>query len=130
MQKNTAKTSESIIIGALINNIDMILEFTDLRTEYFSVEINKTIYVSLKRIYSQGSRKVDIADIYALIETDENNKKTLDSVGGLEYLEILQDISCDKKIDEIGVHVKNIIDCAYKNEMSDVLIGLQNFIGI
>lgn len=130
MQKNTAKTSESIIIGALINNIDMILEFTDLRTEYFSVEINKIIYVSLKRIYSQGSRKVDIADIYALIETDENNKKTLDSVGGLEYLEILQDISCDKKIDEIGVHVKNIIDCAYKNEMSDVLIGLQNFIGI
>lgn len=130
MQKNTAKTSESIVIGMLINKIDLILEITDLRVDYLSVEINKIIYISLKRIYSQGSRNVDIADIYALIETDENNKRLLDGVGGIEYLELMQEISDGKDQDEINVHVKNIIDCSYKNEIGDVLTGLINFIDI
>ena len=128
MQKNTAKTSEGIAIGMLINNIDLILEITELKVDYFSIPINKFIYTALKRIYSQGSRNVDIADIYALIETDDAQKQVLDNVGGLEYLEVLKDIASGKDSGEINIHVKNIVDCAYKNEMSSTLTGLSNYI--
>jgi len=128
MQKNTAKTSEGIIIGMLINKIDLILEITELKIDHFSIEINKIIYTALKRIYSQGSRSVDIADIYAVIEMDEANKKLLDITGGLDYLELMQDIAEDKDDNEIKIHVKNVIDCAYKNEIGDVLSGLISYI--
>jgi replicative DNA helicase len=125
---SSAKTSESIVIGMLINNIDLILEIKDLKAEYFSTDVNKIIFIALKRIYSQGVKKVDIADIYALVEVDKDSKRTIDKNGGLSYLDMLQDIAYDKDREEINIHVKNIIDCAYKNEMTDVLGGLMHYV--
>ena len=96
MSKTTALTSESLVIGALLNQGDLLLEMSDLRLEYLSSEINRVLLTCIKRIYRQGSRNIDIADVYAMLETNESDKKLIDRNGGVEYLEQLQVIGSGK----------------------------------
>lgn len=124
MQIKSAKTAEGIVLGMLINKISLILQVMDLKIDYFSVDVNKIIFGAIKRIYSQGSAGIDIVDVYAVIESDEKNKKILDTAGGVEYLELMQDIASDKDDSEIKVHVKSIIECSYINEMGKTLEDL------
>lgn len=125
MSKTTALTSESLVIGALLNQGDLLLEMSDLRLEYLSSEINRVLLTCIKRIYRQGSRNIDIADVYAMLETNESDKKLIDRNGGVEYLEQLQVIGSGKTSEDVRVHVKNIIDTAYRNEVVAVLEGVK-----
>ena len=43
-----SQASESIVLGGLINHLEWILEVTDLRADYFTVGVNKIIYLALK----------------------------------------------------------------------------------
>ena len=37
-------SSESIVLGGLINHLDWIIEVSDLKVDYFSIDVNKIIY--------------------------------------------------------------------------------------
>lgn len=123
-----AQTSETILIGGIINHPDYLLELSDLKADFFTDILNKIIFVSVKRLYKNGARAIDIGDVYGLIESNEKYLKKLENYGGLDYLDEIQSLGEDKKIEELQVHAQNIIDCAYKNEMADVLNDIEVFV--
>ena len=79
-------SSESIVLGGLINHLDWIIEVSDLKVDYFSIDVNKIIYSVLKRLYKNGSTTCDIVDIYAVVETNAGHLKQLESYGGVDYI--------------------------------------------
>lgn len=128
MGKLKALTSESLVIGAAINNPNVLLMLSDLKVEFFSDKVNKFIYTSIKQLFKQGAKTIDIADIYALIEVNENKLDELNKYGGIDYLDQLQMIGEDKKPEDVAAHAENIIECAYKNEMIQLFVELKDFI--
>jgi replicative DNA helicase len=127
-QKLSAISSESIVIGGLINHLDYILELTNLKTEYFTVDVNKVLYHTLKKLYKNGSTSCDILDIYAIIEQNQGALSKLEEYGGEDYIQTLAELADNKSLDDIVSHSKIIIDCAYKNELSDTLTALENYV--
>lgn len=125
-----SEISENIVIGALINDINIVLEMKDLKVEYFTNKVNKMLFTVIKRLFKAGSENIDIADIYALIESDKKSLKLLNDNGGMELLEILQSMGEDKPIEDIKVHIENIRKSAFKNELSDTLTSLQGNIAM
>lgn len=125
-----AITSEGLVVGAVINDSNLLLELSDLKLDYFTSKLNKIIYASIKRIYGSGTNIIDIADIYALIEPNDDEKRILDNNGGLEYLEQLRIIGEGKSIKEVRVHAKNIVDAAFKNEVIDTMDGLSGYVNM
>lgn len=123
-----SQASESIVLGGLINHLEWILEVTDLRADYFTVGVNKIIYVALKKLYKNGATSCETLDIYALIETNEAYLKQLEEYGGTEYIETLSELAEGKELDDILAHAKIVVDCAYKNELNQTLIGLTNYV--
>lgn len=121
-------SSESIVLGGLINHLDWIIEVSDLKVDYFSIDVNKIIYSVLKRLYKNGSTTCDIVDIYAVVETNAGHLKQLESYGGVDYIETLSELAEDKELGDIKSHAKTIIDCSYKNELNQTLIGLTNYV--
>lgn len=122
------QASESLVIGSLINNLLWILEFSELKADYFRVDANRVIYGALKRLFTNGATSVDIIDIYALLEGSSKEVKMIEDVGGVEYLQTLSDIAYDKKLNDIKVHVKTIVDYAYKTELEHTLGEMQDYI--
>ena len=122
--------SENIVIGALINDINLILEMKDLKSKYFTSQVNKMLYIVIKKLYKAGSENIDQSDIYALIETNERYEKVFEDAGGLEYLDVLCDMGEDKTIDDLRPHIDNIVQAAFRTELSDSLIGLQETIAL
>ena len=50
MGKFKSELSENIVIGALLNDIDLILNMNDLKVNYFQVKVNKMLYTVIKRL--------------------------------------------------------------------------------
>lgn len=121
-------SSESIVLGGLINHLDWIIEVSNLKVDYFSIDVNKIIYSVLKRLYKNGSTTCDIVDIYAIVETNAGHLKQLESYGGVDYIETLSELAEDKELGDIKSHAKTIIDCSYKNELNQTLVGLTNYV--
>lgn len=120
-----SEISENIVIGTLMNDINLILEMKDLKVEYFTVNVNKMLFTVIKRLFKAGSENIDIADVYALVETDKKSLKLLNDNGGMELLEILYAMGEDKPIEDVKVHIENIRKAAFKNDLSDTLTSLQ-----
>lgn len=123
-----SQASESLVLGSLINHLDWILEFTDLKTDYFSIDINKIIFITLKKLYKNGATSCEVIDIYALIETNKDYLQKLEEYGGTEYIQTLSELAEGKEMNDIQAHVKIIIDTAYKNELQQTLIGLTEYV--
>lgn len=121
-------SSESIVLGGLINNLKWMLEFTDLKAEYFTVNVNKITFVALKKLYKNGLTSCEVLDVYAIIETNESYLKQFDEYGGMEYIETLADLAYGKELDDVKAHAKIIVDYAYKNELNNTLIGLTSYV--
>lgn len=121
-------SSESIVLGGLINNLKWMLEFTDLKADYFTVNVNKITFVALKKLYKNGLTSCEVLDVYAIIETNESYLKQFDEYGGMEYIETLADLAYGKELDDIKAHAKIIVDYAYKNELNNTLIGLTSYV--
>ncbi|MEE1073266.1 MAG: DnaB-like helicase N-terminal domain-containing protein, partial [Cellulosilyticum sp.] len=111
-----AEISENIVIGALMNDVNLILEMAHLKVEYFTSKVNKMLFTVIKRLFKAGSESIDIADVYALVESDKKTLKLLNDNGGMELLEILHTMGEDKSVDDVKVHVENIRKSAFKNE--------------
>lgn len=120
-----SELSENIVIGALINNINLILEMKDLKTNYFTIKVNKMLYVIIKRLFKGGSDSIDASDIYALVETSPKYTRILEEAGGMDLIETLVAMGEDKNADDIKPHIENIRQAAFKNEMNDTLTSLQ-----
>lgn len=123
-----ATTSETMVLGGIMNNPCYILDMTEFKADFFSDQVNRMIFISMKRLFKKGANKFDVADIYAVIETSESRIERLNRYGGIEYLEQLKVIGEEKTLPEILVHASNIMDCAYKNEMSEALYDLQMYV--
>lgn len=109
--------SESKVLGAIINNIDLIIEFPELNVKHFSINANRQIYSLLKGMYRDNIRNFDMLDIYARSEVFKGCREAIDEYGGLDYLNTLQDLSTDDEIDVIKMHIKSVIDSSFKNDM-------------
>jgi replicative DNA helicase len=130
MGKLVATTSEGLVIGSVINHPDYLLELSDLKADFFNDKINQIIYMSIKRLYKNGAKTIDSADIYALIESNDSKKQQLERYGGIDYIEQLRIIGEDKDINDTKLQAQNIIDCSFKNEMADTLSGLHDYISV
>ena len=125
MEKYKSELSENIVIGALINNINLILEMKDLKDCHFTTKVNKMLYLVIKRLFKSGSESIDVADLYALIETNKKYSKLLEEAGGTELLDILISMGEDKTSDDIRPHIDNIRQAAFKNELDDLLTSMR-----
>ena len=52
----------------------------------------------------------------------------MESYGGVDYIETLSELAEDKELGDIKSHAKTIIDCSYKNELNQTLVGLTNYV--
>lgn len=128
MSQGNFRISESIVIGALINDLQMLIEVSDLKIDYFSVDANKVLFKTLKKMYKDGMNTCDIIDILAYLEDNQNDLKVVEDMGGDEYVETLCEIAEDKSVDDIKAHAKTLIDTAYKSELKSTLIGLTSYV--
>lgn len=126
----SATLSENIVIGSLINNVSLLLDVSDLKSDYFVTPVNKLLFIVVKRLYQNGANRIDIADIYALIETNETHLKILENEGGVEFLEVLQEMGSGKTYDDILPHVKEIINASFRNTMSDSLTAMKSLLAL
>lgn len=127
-EKLSSQVSESLVLGALINHLDWLLEFTDLKADYFSIDINQLIFKWLKKLYKNGVKSCDTIDIIALAETSESWIKKLDAYGSDDYLNTLVEIADGKELQDVAAHVKVLVDYSYKNELGDTLAGLEKYV--
>lgn len=128
--KYKSTVSERIVVGALINNINFILEMKELKSKYFVEDVNKMLYVSIKRLFKAGSTSIDVADVYAVVETNKSDLKLLEKEGGVDYLNVLQMMGSDKAFEDIQPHVDNIIKASFKNELEETLNALSHNISL
>ena len=125
MGKFKSELSENIVIGALLNDIDLILNMNDLKVNYFQVKVNKMLYTVIKRLFKSGATSIDISDVYAIVETNDKYLKILENAGGMELIETLMVLGEDKTAEDIKPHIENIRQAAFKNELNDSLTSLQ-----
>lgn len=109
--------SESKVLSAIINNIDLIIEFPELNMKHFSISANKQIYSLLKGMYKENVHNFDILDIYARSEVFKGCKESIDESGGLDYLNTIQNLSIDDDIETIKMHIKNVVETSFKNDL-------------
>lgn len=125
MAKFKSELSENIVIGSLLNNINLILNMNDLKVSYFQVKVNKMLYTVIKRLFKSGSTSIEMSDVYAIVETNDKYLKILEDAGGTDLIETLMVLGEGKTIEDIKPHIENIRQAAFKNEMDDSLTSLQ-----
>lgn len=128
MKKITNQSSESIVLGGLINNLSWILELSDLKVQYFSVDINRILFKTLKRLYKNGLINCDIVDIYAMIEDNPEDLEVLEEVNGIDYIQTLAQLTSEKVLDDIKAHCKTVVECAYKTELGSTMEKLSLYV--
>ena len=123
-----SQASESLVLGGLINNLKWVIDLPHLKGEYFTVEVNKIIYDTLKKLYKGGVVNCDIIDVYSVIENNPLHLRKLEEVGGEDYLETLSDLAYGRTLDDINAHAKVIVDFSYKNKVADTMRGLIEYV--
>lgn len=125
MAKFKSELSENIVIGALLNNINLILNMNDLKVSYFQVKVNKMLFTVIKRLFKSGATSIEIPDVYAIVETNDKYMKILEDADGMDLIETLMTLGEGKSAEDIKPHIENIRQAAFKNEMNDSLTSLQ-----
>lgn len=121
-------TSENILLGSIINDLYSIVKLPKIESDYFSTELNKKIYLALKKLFKDGCKKAEITDVYAVLETYKSVKEEIDKAGGLEYLDDLKTMGEDKTEEEILFHANRIISYSYKDAMLNQLEVMKQLI--
>lgn len=127
MSRLSSQISESIVLGGIINNLNWLLEFTDLKEDYFETEVNKLIFRVLKKLFKDGMQSCELIDIISVIETNSVYTKKFEGYDE-EYIETLSDIAEGKELQDVKAHVKVLVDFAYKNELGDTLTALKQYV--
>lgn len=121
-------TSENILLGAIINDLYGIVKLPKIESDYFSTDLNKVIFLALKKLFKDGCKKAEITDIYAVLETCQSAKDEIDKAGGLEYLDDLKTMGEDKSEEEMLFHANRIISYSYKDAMYNSLEAMKQLI--
>lgn len=114
-------TSENILLGSIINDLYSLVKLPKLESDYFSTELNKVIFLALKKLFKDGCKRAEITDVYAVLETYKNAKEEIDKAGGLEYLDDLKTMGEEKSEEEMIFHANRIISYSYKGAMLNQL---------
>ena len=121
-------TSENILLGAIINDLYSLVKLPKIESDYFSTELNKAIFLALKKLFKDRCTKAEITDVYAVLETYKSVKEEIDKAGGLEYLDDLRTMGEEKSEEEILFHANRIISYSYKDAMLTQLEIMKQFI--
>lgn len=121
-------TSENILIGGIMNDLDAFLSLPELKPDYFSLRSNRILLIALKLLFKEGVKDADIIDIYAMCERNEANKKIIDDCGGIDHIDMLKSIAEGMTAEELVIHAENVINCAFKNEMHSLLSGMAHVV--
>lgn len=121
-------TSENILLGSIINDLYSLVKLPKIESDYFSTELNKVIFMALKKLFKDGCKKAEITDIYAVLETYKTAKDEIDRAGGLEYLDDLKTMGEDKSEEEMLFHANRIISYSYKDSMLNQLEAMKQMI--
>lgn len=100
-----------------MNNLDLFLEFGEVKQKYFSSDCHRLLFRLLSDIYRDGAKDIDAIDVYSRAELYTEGQEILDSAGGVEYISTLQEIAEDDDIETTKNHAKTIIDCAFKRAL-------------
>ena len=66
--------------------------------------------------------------VYAFLESSKKYFKIIEDEGGVDFLDTLYGMGEGYTLDMLKPHVYNICRCACRNEVNDVIIGLQDYI--
>ena len=119
--------SERAILSIVLNNPDKLLkcEEQSLYSEHFAIKGHQIIYSVLSYLYaSEGVTKIDATLIYNTI-TDSNSKESIDSLGGLTYIEQL---ILSKNIDNLNIYIKQVRACAVKRLAYNMGADIQSIV--
>lgn len=128
MVEYTAVTSEGVVIGALMNDVKLILALKELKPDFFTHPAYKILYLTIRKLFRDGSTEIDILDVYAFLESSKKYFKIIEDEGGVDFLDTLYGMGEGYTLDMLKPHVYNICRCACRNEVNDVIIGLQDYI--
>lgn len=128
MTEYTAVTSEGVVIGALMNDIKLILELKELKPDMFTRPAYKVLYLITRKLFKDGSTEIEILDIYAFLESSKKYYKIIEDEGGVDFLDTLYSMGEGYTLDMLRPHVDNICRCACRNEVSDMIISLKDYI--
>lgn len=128
MAEYTAVTSEGVVIGALMNDVKLVLELKELKPDFFTRPAYKILYLTIRKLFRDGATEIDILDVYAFLESSKKYFKIIEDEGGVDFLDTLYGMGEGYTLDMIQPHVDNICRCACRNEVSDMIIGLIEYI--
>ena len=63
MVEYTAVTSEGVVIGALMNDVKLILALKELKPDFFTHPAYKILYLTIRKLFRDGSTEIDILDV-------------------------------------------------------------------
>lgn len=124
----SAVVSENVVIGALMNDVNLIMEAQELRDSYFTVQANRLIYLTIKKLFKAGSTDIDIVDIYAFLETTKKYKNMIDAEGGIEYLDTIQAMGEGYTYKNLKAHIDQVCECAFKNDLVSLMDDSKSYI--
>lgn len=128
MQEFAAVLSENIIIGALLNDINLILDAKDIKGDYFTSKVNRILFLTIRKLYKDGATEMDVVDLYAFLDTNSRYKEIVESEGGVEFIETLQGMGEGYTFQNLKPHIENVCRCAFRNDLRDVLIGINDYV--
>lgn len=105
--------SERGILGIILNNNDKILECEakDLYANHFSVPGNQILYSAICYLYSREDiTHIDSLVVYNTI-TDPEAKQSVDSLGGMSYIDSLIQ---SRVSDNLNYYITQVRNCAIK----------------
>ena len=78
------------VIGCLMLNPLLFLEYTDIYVEDFDLDIARICFLLIKKLYREGATKIAPIDIDHEIVKYPNDAKTYYSENGLDFLKICE----------------------------------------
>lgn len=117
--------AERVVIANCINHPQIIIECEaiGLYPKHFAIEANKIIYNAIVFMYSNNIN-IDALSILNVVK-DEKAKQTIEQIGGLEYLMLLQQSPITQNI---KMFCEEIISCATRRSLYQMCGDIQQYV--
>lgn len=92
------------IIGGLMKNTLLLLEYTDITPEDFDKKLPRICFISIKNLYKQGAKTLNVIEVENEILKNEGGAAAeYRGSGGLEFLKVCYEIS---EVDNFDLYYK------------------------
>jgi len=118
--------SERNLISICLKNQDKILdvENEEIFNEHFSVPAHKYIFMAMMYLYSKNIRPTSMA-IYEVLK-DKSTRKTINDMGGLEYLTMLEE--SDVAEDNLPIFIAKIKQSYTRKSLYQICKNTEDFV--